>query len=170
MQRRLDVEDAVSSRFIRSQPDLEGLYLALVKSASRKSSERKAHRILSDLRQRRPTVGHSSGQAIHWCQFQGRSLQLIGGQWRQMQKDRKAAEKEQQAAGPRTGDRRARSQRKSGQRSKVVNEAVSRSAVSRNSPNSIKTDQEIFSYMEPASLAIPAAVNGMKVLISAYEI
>ena len=41
-------------------------------------------------------------------------MQLIGGVWRQMQKDRKAAEQQQQAAGPKTGDRRARSQRKSG--------------------------------------------------------
>ena len=36
-------------------------------------------------------------------------------------------------------------------------------------PIALRRTKEIFSYMEPASIAIPAAVNGMKVLISAYE-
>tara|TARA_X000001036_G_scaffold312154_1_gene290746 strand:- start:187 stop:432 length:246 start_codon:yes stop_codon:yes gene_type:complete len=39
-------------------------------------------------------------------------LQLIGAQWRQMQRDQKEANAERVAKGPQTGDRRARSQRK----------------------------------------------------------
>ncbi|MCH1529070.1 MAG: hypothetical protein L7S46_05010, partial [Candidatus Poseidoniaceae archaeon] len=39
-------------------------------------------------------------------------LQLIGDQWRQMQRDQKEANAERVAKGPQTGDRRARSQRK----------------------------------------------------------
>jgi hypothetical protein len=40
-------------------------------------------------------------------------LQLIGAQWRQMQRDQKEANADRAARGPETGDRRARSQRKS---------------------------------------------------------
>ena len=39
-------------------------------------------------------------------------LQMIGGQWRQMQKDAKENEAQRVAEGPKTGDRRGRSQRK----------------------------------------------------------
>ena len=39
-------------------------------------------------------------------------MQLIGGQWRQMQKDQRNNEKEAQIRGPRVGDKSARSQRK----------------------------------------------------------
>lgn len=40
-------------------------------------------------------------------------LQLIGGEWRQIQRSLKDADAKRVAAGPQTGDRRARSQRKS---------------------------------------------------------
>ena len=40
-------------------------------------------------------------------------LQLIGGEWRQIQKSLKDADAKRVAEGPQTGDRRARSQRKS---------------------------------------------------------
>lgn len=40
-------------------------------------------------------------------------LQLIGGEWRQIQRSLKYADAKRVAAGPQTGDRRARSQRKS---------------------------------------------------------
>lgn len=39
-------------------------------------------------------------------------LQLIGAQWRQMQREQKDASNERIAKGPQAGDRRARSQRK----------------------------------------------------------
>ena len=39
-------------------------------------------------------------------------LQLIGAQWRQMQREQKDASIERTAKGPQAGDRRARSQRK----------------------------------------------------------
>lgn len=39
-------------------------------------------------------------------------LQLIGAEWRQMQRDQKEATADRIAKGPQTGDRRARSQRK----------------------------------------------------------
>ena len=45
-------------------------------------------------------------------------LQMIGSQWRQMQKDAKENEAQRVAEGPKTGDKRGRSQRKSrGQKS-----------------------------------------------------
>jgi hypothetical protein len=40
-------------------------------------------------------------------------LQLIGGEWRQIQRDAKDADTKRISQGPQTGDRRARSQRKS---------------------------------------------------------
>ena len=40
-------------------------------------------------------------------------LQMIGGQWRQMQKDAKDNEAQRVAEGPKAGDKRGRSQRKS---------------------------------------------------------
>ena len=42
-------------------------------------------------------------------------LQLIGGQWREMQRNQRQAAEEQTARGPKTGDRRARTQRKNTQ-------------------------------------------------------
>ena len=39
-------------------------------------------------------------------------MQLIGAQWRQMQRDQKEANAERIAKGPQTGDRRARSAKK----------------------------------------------------------
>ena len=42
-------------------------------------------------------------------------LQLIGGQWREMQRNQRQAVAQETARGPKTGDRRARSQRKNTQ-------------------------------------------------------
>mgnify|MGYP001576558280 CR=1 FL=1 len=43
-------------------------------------------------------------------------LQLIGGEWRQMQRDLKEAQADREERGPQAGDRRARSQRKGSNR------------------------------------------------------
>ena len=98
------------------KPDLEGLYLA-----ARKVGLKKIKREEGTSHPRRPygkegrlwvrsaganqSIGANSKEEV---------MQLIGGVWRKMQKDRRASEQQQQAAGPKAGDRRARSQRKSG--------------------------------------------------------
>ena len=98
------------------KPDLEGLYLA-----GRKVGLKKIKREEGTSHPRRPYgkegrlwVSSAGAKQSIGANCKEEVMQLIGGVWRQMQKDRKAAEQQQQAAGPKTGDRRARSQRKSG--------------------------------------------------------
>jgi signal recognition particle subunit SEC65 len=98
------------------KPDLEGLYLA-----ARKVGLKKIKREEGTSHPRRPYgkegrlwVSSTGAKQSIGANSKEEVMQLIGGVWRQMQKDRKAAEQQQQAAGPKTGDRRARSQRKSG--------------------------------------------------------
>ena len=100
------------------KPDLDGLYLAARKVGLKKikREEGTSHPQRPYGKEGRLWVSSSGAKQSIGANSKEEVLQLIGGTWRQMQKDRKAAEKEQQAAGPRTGDRRARSQRKSGQR------------------------------------------------------
>ena len=54
-------------------------------------------------------------------------LQLIGGQWRQMQKDQRSNEKDAQVRGPKVGDKRARSQRKGANKAKAAQARAQRS-------------------------------------------
>ena len=54
-------------------------------------------------------------------------LQLIGGQWRQMQKDQRNSEKEAQKRGPRVGDKRARTQRKGSNKARAAQARSQRS-------------------------------------------
>jgi signal recognition particle subunit SEC65 len=98
------------------KPDLEGLYLA-----ARKVGLKKIKREDGTSHPRRPYskegrlwVSTTGSKQSIGANSKEEVMQLIGGVWRQMQKDRRASEQEQQAAGPKTGDRRARSQRKSG--------------------------------------------------------
>ena len=54
-------------------------------------------------------------------------LQLIGGQWRQMQKDQRSNEKDAQVRGPKVGDKRARAQRKGANKAKAAQARAQRS-------------------------------------------
>ena len=54
-------------------------------------------------------------------------MQLIGGQWRQMQKDQRNNEKEAQIRGPRVGDKSARSQRKGANKARAAQARAQRS-------------------------------------------
>ena len=101
------------------KPDLEGLYLA-----ARKVGLKKIKREEGTSHPRRPYgkegrlwVSSAGAKQSIGANSKEEVMQLIGGVWRQMQKDRRASEQEQQAAGPKAGDRRARSQRKSGNKS-----------------------------------------------------
>ena len=100
------------------KPDLEGLYFAARKVGLKKikREEGTSHPQRPYGKEGRLWVSSSGAKQSIGANSKEEVLQLIGGQWRQMQKDRKAAEKQQQAAGPKAGDRRARSQRKAGQR------------------------------------------------------
>ena len=98
------------------KPDLEGLYLA-----ARKVGLKKIKREEGTSHPRRPYgkegrlwVSTTGAKQSIGANSKEEVMQLIGGVWRQMQKDRRASEQEQQAAGPKAGDRRARAQRKSG--------------------------------------------------------
>ena len=101
------------------KPDLEGLYLA-----ARKVGLKKIKREEGTSHPRRPYgkegrlwVSSAGAKQSIGANSKEEVMQLIGGVWRQMQKDRRASEQQQQAAGPKAGDRRARSQRKSGNKS-----------------------------------------------------
>ena len=144
MQRRLDVVDvAFLATHPYSSPTSKACILQLVKSASRKSSERKAPRILSD----RTAKKADSGSAV-----QGPSNPLVriprkkfsnssvanGVKCKKIARLQKRNNKPQDLE--QVTDEHVHNASQDNDR-KVVNEAVSRSAVSRNSPNSIKTDQ-----------------------------
>ena len=96
------------------KPDLEGLFVASralglrkVKREERVSHPNRPHgkegRLWVSKKGAKESIGASTKEEI---------LQLIGGQWRQMQKDQRNDEKEAQKRGPKVGDKRARSQRK----------------------------------------------------------
>jgi signal recognition particle subunit SEC65 len=100
------------------KPDLEGLFLAARKVGLRKikreegtSHPRRPHakegRLWVSRKGSKQTIGANSKEEI---------LQLIGGEWRQMQRDLKEAQAVREEKGPQVGDRRARSQRKGSSR------------------------------------------------------
>ena len=85
------------------KPDLEGLFMA-----ARKVGLKKIKREENTSHPRRP---HGKEGRL-WVSRSG-AKQSIGGEWRQIQRDMKDADAKRVAQGPQTGDRRARSQRKS---------------------------------------------------------
>ena len=101
------------------KPDLEGLYLAARKVGLKKlkREEGASHPRRPYGKEGRLWVSSAGAKQSIGANSKEEVMQLIGGVWRQMQKDRRASEQEQQAAGPKAGDRRARSQRKSGNKS-----------------------------------------------------
>jgi signal recognition particle subunit SEC65 len=99
------------------KPDLEALFMA-----AREVGLRKIKREESTSHPRRPHghegrlwVSASGAKEAIGAGSKEEVLQLIGGQWRQMQRDERKATEAETARGPKTGDRRARSQRKNTQ-------------------------------------------------------
>ena len=99
------------------KPDLEGLFnaaravgLRKIKREEHTSHPRRPHgregRLWVSSVGAKESIGASSKEEL---------LQLIGGQWREMQRNRRQAVAQETAKGPKTGDRRARSQRKNTQ-------------------------------------------------------
>ena len=111
------------------KPDLEGLFIASralglrkIKREENVSHPKRPHgkegRLWVSKRGAKESIGAGSKEEI---------LQLIGGQWRQMQKDQRSDEKEAQSRGPRVGDKRARSQRKSSNKARAAQAKAQRS-------------------------------------------
>ncbi|MFZ8906787.1 MAG: signal recognition particle subunit SRP19/SEC65 family protein [Poseidonia sp.] len=99
------------------KPDLEGLFnaaravgLRKIKREEHTSHPRRPHgregRLWVSSVGAKESIGASSKEEL---------LQLIGGQWREMQRNQRQAVAQETAKGPKTGDRRARSQRKNTQ-------------------------------------------------------
>lgn len=97
------------------KPDLEGLFMAArqvglkkIKREENISHPRRPHgregRLWVSANGAKDSIGAGSKEEL---------LQLIGGQWRQIQRDQRQADKQQSVSQPKAGDRRARAQRKS---------------------------------------------------------
>lgn len=97
------------------KPDLEGLFLAARKLGLKKikREERVSHPARPHQGEGRMWVSRTGSKQSVGANSKEELLQLIGAQWRQMQRDQKEANADRAARGPETGDRRARSQRKS---------------------------------------------------------
>ena len=99
------------------KPDLEGLFIASRALGLRKvkREERVSHPNRPHAKEGRLWVSKKGAKESIGAGSKEEILQLIGGQWRQMQKDQRNDEKEAQKRGPKVGDKRARSQRKGAQ-------------------------------------------------------
>lgn len=97
------------------KPDLEGLFMAARAVGLRKikRDEHVSHPNRPHAREGRLWVSASGAKASIGAGSKEELLQLIGGQWRQMQRNQRQQAQAQATRGPQTGDRRARSQRKS---------------------------------------------------------
>ena len=96
------------------KPDLEGLFTAArqvglkkIKREDHTSHPRRPHgkegRLWVSSKGAKESIGAGTKEEL---------LQLIGGQWRQMQRDRRDEAEKQATRGPQAGDKRARAQRK----------------------------------------------------------
>lgn len=96
------------------KPDLEGLFLAARKLGLKKikREERVSHPARPHQGEGRMWVSRAGSKQSVGANSKEELLQLIGAQWRQMQREQKEANADRVARGPQTGDRRARSQRK----------------------------------------------------------
>ena len=96
------------------KPDLEGLFLAARKLGLKKikREERISHPSRPHQGEGRMWVSRTGSKQSVGANSKEELLQLIGAQWRQMQREQKEANADRVARGPQTGDRRARSQRK----------------------------------------------------------
>ena len=96
------------------KPDLEGLFYAARKVGLKKikREENISHPNRPYGKEGRLWVSRSGAKQSIGASNKEELLQMIGGEWRQMQKDAKDNEAQRVADGPKTGDKRARSQRK----------------------------------------------------------
>ena len=96
------------------KPDIEGLFLAARKLGLKKikREEGVSHPSRPHMKEGRMWVSRGGSNQSVGANSKEELLQLIGAQWRQMQRDQKEASVQRIAQGPQTGDRRARSQRK----------------------------------------------------------
>ena len=97
--------------------DLEGLFNAARAVGLRKikREEHTSHPRRPHGREGRLWVSSSGAKEAIGAGSKEELLQLIGGQWREMQRNQRQAVAQETARGPKTGDRRARSQRKNTQ-------------------------------------------------------
>tara|TARA_B110000881_G_C18439735_1_gene445275 strand:+ start:56 stop:511 length:456 start_codon:yes stop_codon:yes gene_type:complete len=115
------------------KPDLEGLFIASRALGLRKikREERTSHPTRPHAKEGRLWVSKKGAADSVDASTKEEILQMIGGQWRQMQKDQRADEKEAESRGPQTGDRRGRAQRKSGNKARAAQAKAQRSQKSR---------------------------------------
>ena len=104
------------------KPDLEGLFIASRALGLRKikREERVSHPNRPHAKEGRLWVSKKGAKESIGAGTKEEIMQLIGGQWRQMQKDQRNDEKEAQKRGPRVGDKRARSQRKGANKARAL--------------------------------------------------
>ena len=97
------------------KPDLEGLFMAARQVGLKKikREENISHPQRPNSREGRRWVSSAGAKDSIGANTKEELLQLIGGQWRQIQRDQRKADKQQSASPPKAGDRRARAQRKS---------------------------------------------------------
>ena len=96
------------------KPDLDSLFYAARKVGLKKikREEQISHPNRPYGKEGRLWVSRSGAKKSIGASNKEEILQMIGAEWRQMQKDVKNTEAQRIAEGPKTGDRRARSQRK----------------------------------------------------------
>ena len=99
------------------KPDLEGLFNAARAVGLRKikREEHTSHPRRPHGREGRLWVSSAGAEESIGASSKEELLQLIGGQWREMQRNQRQAVAQETSKGPKTGDRRARSQRKNTQ-------------------------------------------------------
>lgn len=96
------------------KPNLEGLFTAARQVGLKKikREEQTSHPSRPHGKEGRLWVSASGAKASIGAGSKEELLQLIGGQWRQIQREQRNQAEKQATQGPQTGDRRARSQRK----------------------------------------------------------
>lgn len=111
------------------KPDLEGLFIAARSLGLRKVKREEfvSHPKRPHAKEGRLWVSKKGASESIGANSKEEILQLIGGQWRQMQKDQRDNEKEAQIRGPRVGDKRARSQRKGANKARAAQARAQRS-------------------------------------------
>jgi len=97
------------------KPDLEGLFMAARELGLKKikREEGTSHPSRPHGREGRLWVSASGANEAIGSGSKEELLQLIGGQWRQMQRNERQVAAQQSASGPKAGDTRAQTQRKS---------------------------------------------------------
>ena len=97
------------------KPDLEGLFYAARKVGLKKikREENISHPNRPHASEGRLWVSRAGAKQSIGADNKEELIQMIGSQWRQMQKDIKENEAQRIAEGPKAGDKRARTQRKS---------------------------------------------------------